>query len=335
LLVTGGAGFIGTNFVRRWRARAAEQDRLVVLDAFTYAGHRESLADVPGIDIVQGDVADAAAVERTLGEHGIQTILHLAAETHVDRSILDASAFVRTNVLGTATLLEAARQAGVRRFVHVSTDEVYGELGPDRPPSLEDAPLRPRSPYAASKAGAEHLAWAYAHTHGLPLIVARPSNTYGPYQLPEKLIPVMIERAAAGRPLPVYGDGAQRREWLHVDDHCAALELLLTDGVPGEAYNIGSGDERSNLDVVRAILARVGAPETLIEHVRDRPGHDRRYAIDSTKLRGLGWRPARGLADGLAATVDWYRDRRPWVDAVRAGSERFLHANYADRGGLR
>jgi dTDP-glucose 4,6-dehydratase len=325
LLVTGGAGFIGANFIRRQRGP------VVVLDAFTYAGHRESLAGT-GATIVSGDVADPIVVENVFRDHEIDRVVHLAAETHVDRSILDGAAFARTNVVGTAVLLEAARRARVRRFLHVSTDEVYGELAPDAAPFTEDAPLRPRSPYAASKAGAEHLVASAVHTHGLPAIVVRPSNAFGPYQLPEKLIPLMIERAAAGEPLPVYGDGLQRREWIHAGDLCAALELLLEQGVPGETYNAGGGEERVNLDVVRGILARLGRPESLVQHVRDRPSHDRRYALSSAKLRALGWRPRADFPARLAETVDWYLANVAWRQAVRGpDTERFMAQNYGGR----
>ena len=308
-------------------------EHLVVLDAFTYAGHVESLAGVERVEIVRGDICDLALVERTLREHDVDVIVHLAAETHVDRSIVDPLVFARTNVVGTTTVLEAARRTGVRRVLHVSSDEVYGELGVDAQPRDEAAPLAPSSPYAASKAGAEYAVRAFARTYGLDVVIARPSNTYGPYQLPEKLIPVMIECALAGRGLPVYGDGLQRREWLHVDDHCAALDRLIDAGSAGGVYNVSAGDERTNLEIVRAILARLGLPDSRIDRVRDRPGHDRRYAITAARLRALGWAPEHALDGGLAATVDWYGANGAWVAAVRTpSSERFLAANYAERG---
>jgi dTDP-glucose 4,6-dehydratase len=308
LLVTGGAGFIGSCFVRR-RARMRPAEKLVVLDALTYAANRAAL-DSAEHSFVHGDVCDASLVARTLADHGIETIVHFAAESHVDRSIAGPSPFVRTNVLGTATLLECARAAGVRRFLQVSTDEVYGELEPEGEPFREDHPVVPRSPYAASKAAADHLVAAWVQTYRFPALITRCSNNYGPYQFPEKLIPLMISRALEGNPLPVYGDGLQRRDWIHVDDHCAALDRVLEAGREGEVYNIGARSERGNLEVVRTILRVLGRPESLIRHVTDRPAHDRRYAIDSSKIeRELGWRPERTFENGLAETIAWYRDR--------------------------
>ena len=324
LLVTGGAGFVGSHFVKR-RRLSYPREHLVVLDLLTYAGRRESLAGVPGVTFVEGDVCDGALVARVLAEHCVKRIVHLAAETHVDRSIFGPLAFTRTNVLGTATLVEAARQAGVARFVHVSTDEVYGDLGPSDPPFSEQSPLAPRSPYAASKAGAEHLIRAYATTYRFPVIVTRASNTYGPFQLPEKLVPRMILRAMEDRSLPVYGDGLNVRDWLHVDDHAAALDLVLERGEDFETYNVGGRDERTNLAVVEAILGILDKPRSLVEFVNDRPGHDRRYALDDTKIeQKLGFSRTRAFDEGLRDTVRFYRERPDFVSAVRAtelGSE--------------
>ncbi len=320
LLVTGGCGFIGARFVR-WQREHYPDDPVVVLDALTYAGARDAL-DGTGADLVVGDVADRAQVERLFAERRIDAVAHLAAETHVDRSITGPRDFVRTNVDGTANLLELGRAAGVARFLHVSTDEVYGALALDDPAVDEAAPIRPRSPYAASKAAGDHLATAYFHTYGFPTVIARPCNNYGPRQFPEKLIPLMITRALDGEPLPVYGDGRYVRDWLHVDDCCAALDALLRRGRAGEAYNVGASDGRANLDVVRGILRLTGRPESLIRHVTDRPGHDRRYALDAGKLRReLGWAPARRFDEGLAETVDWYRDHASWWRA-RLGEKR-------------
>jgi dTDP-glucose 4,6-dehydratase len=331
LLVTGGAGFIGSNFVRRFRATNPSV-KLVVLDALTYAGNLESLADVGGFEFVHADICDRERVAKTLAEHGVDRIIHFAAESHVDRSILAPGAFVQTNVVGTATLLDVARAAGVRRFVFVSTDEVYGDLG-DAPPADESAAIKPRSPYSASKAGAEHLVQAYFETYHFPTIITRCSNNYGPYQFPEKLIPLMILNALEDKPLPVYGDGANVRDWIHVDDHCAALERVLDAGADGAVYNVGGRSERRNIDVVRAILKATGKPESLITFVADRPGHDRRYAIDDRKIeRELGVRFGRTFEDGLVETVAWYRANRPWSDHVRSGEyRRYYDENYAGR----
>ena len=333
LLVTGGCGFIGSNFVRLQRARHPT-DRVVVLDLLTYAGNLHNLDGFEGeVPLVRADICDREAVARALAEHRVEAIVHLAAESHVDRSILGPSEFVRTNVLGTAALLEAARAAGVRRFVHVSTDEVYGDLGPSDPPFREDTPLAPRSPYAASKASSDHLAAAWFHTWRFPVIVTRCSNNYGPYQFPEKLIPLMILNALEDRPLPVYGDGRNVRDWLHVEDHCDALDLVLRGGRAGEVYNIGGVDERENLAIVRALLALTGKPESLIRLVADRPGHDRRYALSADKIRAeLGWAPRHRLDEGLAQTVAWYRANEPWWSAIRSGEYRsWYERNYGAR----
>jgi dTDP-glucose 4,6-dehydratase len=332
LLVTGGAGFIGCNFVRGRRARRASE-RLVVLDALTYAGNLASLDGVSGFEFVRGDICDGALVERVLAEHNVEAIVHFAAESHVDRSILGPAAFVQTNVVGTATLLEKARAAGVKRFVHVSTDEVYGDLGPADPGFTEETPVRPRSPYSASKAGSDHLVRAYFETYGFPTVITRCSNNYGPYQFPEKLIPLMILNAMEDQPLPVYGDGMNVRDWIHVDDHCAAVERVLEAGRDGKVYNIGGRAERPNLEIVKTILGLLQKPESLIRFVTDRPGHDRRYAIDDRKIeRELGWTRARSLDEGLRATVEWYRANPEWVRQVLSGEYRtWYERNYGSR----
>jgi dTDP-glucose 4,6-dehydratase len=346
LLVAGGAGFIGSNLVREALART--DARVVVLDRLTYAGNLASLADVlshPRFAFVQGDIRDRAVVEALLREHRPDAVVNLAAETHVDRSIDGPRAFVETNLVGTFELLDAARrylealgpERRVRfRLLHVSTDEVYGSLGPAGRFS-EASPYAPNSPYAASKAGADHLVRAYHETYGLPALVTNCSNNYGPYQYPEKLIPLMTLNAVEGRPLPLYGDGGNVRDWLHVEDHCAALLLILQRGVTGARYNVGAGDERTNLEIVDAICAALeslrpaaGNPTLaarglaryldLRTFVPDRPGHDRRYAVDATRLKSeLGWRPAHRFHDGLQATVAWYLEHRDWCDTVLAG----------------
>ncbi|HEX2830013.1 MAG TPA: dTDP-glucose 4,6-dehydratase [Burkholderiales bacterium] len=340
ILVTGGAGFIGSNFVRAWMA--AETDTVVNLDKLTYAGNRASLADLDGDPrhvFVHGDIADATLVAQLLGQHRPRAIVHFAAESHVDRSISGPAPFVQTNVVGTFTLLEAAREywsrapSGERdafRFLHVSTDEVYGSLAPDDRPFTERSRYAPNSPYAASKAGADHLVRSYRHTYGLPTLIGNCSNNYGPYQFPEKLIPLTIFNALRGGRIPVYGDGAQVRDWLHVSDHCAALRTMLAHAAPGATYNIGGNAERANLEVVRALCALVdamrpeGAPRSrLIEHVADRPGHDRRYAIDGSAIaRDLGWRPRVAFDEGLRATIEWYLANGAWVDSVTSGEYR-------------
>ena len=332
LLVTGGAGFIGGNFVRR-RRKTRPDERLVVFDALTYAANLASLDDISGFELVRGDVCDGALVAATLEKFEVDAIVHFAAESHVDRSILGPAAFVQTNVVGTATLLEKARAAGVKRFVHVSTDEVYGDLGETDPAFTELTPLGPRSPYSASKAGSDHFVSAYFHTFGFPTLITRCSNNYGPYQFPEKLIPLMILNALADQPLPVYGDGKNVRDWIHVDDHCAAVELVLDRGRVGEVYNVGGRSERPNLEIVRTILAALGKPESLIRFVTDRPGHDRRYAIDDAKIeRELGFRSTRSLDEGLAATIAWYRDNPSWWQAVKSGEYRtWYERNYGAR----
>jgi dTDP-glucose 4,6-dehydratase len=307
----------------------------VNLDLLTYAGNAGNLADLsadPRHVVVQGDICDASLVEQAIAEHGVEAVVHFAAETHVDRSILGADDFIRTNVQGTRVLLDAARKAAVRRFLHTSTDEVYGSLG--RAGRFSEAsPLLPNSPYAASKTGADALARAYQVTYGLPVAITRTCNNYGPYQFPEKFIPLMIVNALRGEPLPIYGDGLYVREWLHVDDHCQALLRVLTQGRPGEVYNIGSGEERTNLDVARRILALTGRPESLLRHVQDRPGHDRRYALDADKIRReLGWAAAVPFEDGLARAVEWYRTHEGWWEAILSGEYRnYYEAQYGMR----
>jgi len=332
LLVTGGAGFIGASFVRE-RRRAHPDEPLVVLDLLTYAGHRASLAGVPGVTLVEGDVADPAAVARVFADHDVRRVVHLAAETHVDRSLHDPQAFVRSNVLGTSTLLEAAKRAGVSRFVHVSTDEVYGDLGPDEPPFSTASPLRPRSPYAASKAGADHLVLAQVSSFGVtrvPATIVRLTNCYGPFQFPEKLLPLAIHLAGAGRPVPIYGDGSNVRDWLFVEDAARGLSRVLDAGAPGAVVHLAGGQERRNLDVVHALLDALGRPRDLVRFVRDRPGHDRRYALatDAT-VRDLGFAPEVSLSDGLARTVAWYAAHGEWVRTVTAGGyEAWLARHY-------
>lgn len=311
LLVTGGCGFIGSNFIRL--RIAGTGDTVVNLDALTYAGNKANLQEFDGHDryrFIHGRIEDPAAVKEAMS--GVEAVVHFAAESHVDRSIADAAPFITTNVLGTHVLLDAARQAGVKRFVHVSTDEVYGALGSEGR-FTETTPFRPRSPYSASKASGDLLAQAYWETHRLPVMVVRPSNNYGPYQFPEKFIPVMVTNLVEGRKIPVYGRGENVRDWLHVGDCCRAIELVLDRGKPGEAYNIGGESERHNVDVAKLVISQMGLTEESIEYVPDRPGHDFRYALDNTKIEGeLGWRPRTRFEDGLHDTVLWYREHPEW-----------------------
>ncbi|HET7011063.1 MAG TPA: dTDP-glucose 4,6-dehydratase [Anaerolineales bacterium] len=353
LLVTGGAGFIGSNFVRH--LLASDPDILVVnLDALTYAGSPANLEDLPDPSrhvFVHGDITDRPLVDGLLRRHTIDTIVHLAAETHVDRSIVGPAEFVRTNIEGTFILLEVARKAwledkllpvGEVRFHHVSTDEVYGALDPAEPAADEEHAYRPTSPYAASKAASDHLVRAYARTYGLPVTLSNCSNNYGPRQFPEKLIPLMILNALEGKPLPVYGDGRQIRDWVHVDDHCEGLRTILRRGRPGETYHVGGGVQVANLDLLHSLcgLLDLRRPSTrpyaeLIAFVADRPGHDRRYALDIGKIeRELDWQPRETLDTGLAKTVDWYFDHPAWIEAIRAqpGYRAWLERNYAARG---
>jgi dTDP-glucose 4,6-dehydratase len=350
ILVTGGAGFIGANFVREWIA--TEGTPVVNLDKLTYAGNLASLADLasdPRHVFAKGDIGDRALVGQLLREHRPRAIVHFAAESHVDRSIHGPAGFVQTNVVGTLALLEEARaywsamEPSARsafRFLQVSTDEVYGSLGPDDPAFSEASPYAPNSPYAASKAGSDHLVRAFHHTYGLPTLTTNCSNNYGPYQFPEKLIPLMIVNGLQRKALPVYGDGRNRRDWLFVTDHCAAVRLVLKRGQPGETYNIGGNAERANLDVVRTVCALLderrpdSAPhEKLITFVEDRPGHDRRYAINAGKIRSeLGWQPCERFETGLRKTVEWYLDHMKWVDGVTSGEYRnWIDLNYKNR----
>ena len=321
VLVTGGAGFIGSNFIRYF-LRTYDKGTVINFDGLTYAGNLESLQDVSGdprYHFVKGNICDRAGVKKAFQTFDVDAVVHFAAETHVDRSILESAVFVKTNVLGTQVLLDVAKEIGVERFLHVSTDEVYGSLGPSGK-FVETTPLHPSSPYAASKASSDLLALAYHHTFGLPVIVSRCSNNYGPYQFPEKLIPLMIVNALNDKPLPVYGDGLNIRDWLYVEDHCRALDIVLQGGRVGEVYNIGGNNEWRNIDIVKLILKEVSKPESLITFVKDRPGHDRRYAMDSTKIRTqLGWEPARRFESGLSETIQWYIDNQPWCERVMSG----------------
>ena len=347
--MTGGAGFIGANFVRHL-LRTDSEIHVVTLDLLTYAGSLHNLADIqvlPRHTFVQGDIADQDLVTRLLHEHGISAIIHFAAESHVDRSIVGPETFVQTNLVGTFRLLEAARlswkdRGGEQVFLHVSTDEVYGSLGPSDPAFTEATAYAPNSPYAASKAGSDHLVRAYHHTYGLPTVTTNCSNNYGPYQYPEKLIPLMILNALTGKSLPIYGDGLQVRDWLHVADHCRGLETVLVHGRLGETYNIGGNCERANIDIVRTLCqildeenARADGKSygEQITYVEDRPGHDRRYAIDSAKLgRKFGWAPEETLESGLRTTVRWYLQNQDWVNAVMGEAyEEWIALNYTVR----
>jgi len=320
LLVTGGAGFIGSNFIRYYlRAHAGAE--ITNFDKLTYAGNLQNLADMEGREnyrFVRGDICDAEAVEGALAE-GCDAMVHFAAESHVDRSIAGAREFIRTNVEGTWVLLEAARKRKIRRFVHVSTDEVYGSMGP-KEAATEKSALAPNSPYAASKAASDLMVRSYVQTHKFPAVITRCTNNYGPYQFPEKLIPLMIANALAGKKLPVYGDGLNERDWIFVEDHCRALDAVLEKGRVGEIYNIGSGRPVPNIGIVRKLLELLAAPEGLIEFVEDRPGHDRRYALDDSKIRTeLGWAPQVAFETGLQHTVEWYRTHGEWMRQATSG----------------
>lgn len=321
VLVTGGAGFIGSHLVRHLLTDGEAQ--VVNLDALRYSGNLDNLKDLGGharYRFVHGDICDAALVDRVMREHRIEAVVNCAAETHVDRSIVEPGGFVRTDVVGTSVLLEAARASGVRRFVQVSTDEVYGDVPAGR--SKESDPLAPRSPYAASKAAGDLLALSYFTTYGMPVLVTRGSNTFGPNQYPEKFIPLFATNAIEDQPLPLYGDGLQQRDWLYVQDHCEGIALALAKGEPGHAYNLGTGEERPNRNVAEAILGLLGKPRSLLRHVTDRPGHDRRYALDSGKIAKLGWAPRFPFDEALKATVAWYRDNAWWWQKIKSGEFR-------------
>ncbi len=354
ILVTGGAGFIGSNFVLEWFKDAVVAGEGVVnLDALTYAGNLENLASLEGesrYHFVKGDITDADLVRALIAKHRPRAIVHFAAESHVDRSIHGPGAFIKTNIEGTFVLLEAARaywqgltdaDKAAFRFHHVSTDEVYGSLKPDDPAFAETNPYEPNSPYSASKAASDHLVRAWHHTYGLPVVTTNCSNNYGPYHFPEKLIPLMIVNALAGKPLPVYGDGQQIRDWLYVTDHCSAIRAVLARGRLGETYNIGGWNEKANIDIVRTVCGLLdelrpdpaGSYARLITYVKDRPGHDRRYAIDARKIeRELGWRPSETFETGIRKTVEWYLANADWVSRVQSGSYRdWVARNYESR----
>ena len=330
LMVTGGAGFIGSAFVRRTLERHPDV-RVTVLDKLTYAGNLANLApivDDPRYRFVEGDIDDAPLVDELAAD--VDAIVNFAAESHVDRSIDQPDAFIQTDVHGTFTLLEAARRHGHTRYLQVSTDEVYGNVPTGS--SLETDGLRPRSPYSASKAAGDLLVQAYHTTYGLPAMITRASNNFGPYQYPEKVIPLFVTNALDGEPLPLYGDGQQIRDWLYVDDHCDAIELVLSRGEAGAIYNVGGGNELANLDLTRMILELTGRELSLVRRVPDRPGHDRRYSVDCSKLRNLGWQPAHGFDEALHATVDWYREREDWWRPLKSGEYLdYYRRQYGDR----
>jgi dTDP-glucose 4,6-dehydratase len=334
LLVTGGAGFIGSNFVRM--VLSEQPDCFVVnLDKLTYAGNLENLAgfeDSPNHKFVKGDICDGALVEEIIDRHRIDVLINFAAESHVDRSITEPKVFIQTNITGTLTLLEAVRDKKLERFVQISTDEVYGALGPDGK-FTEQTPLGPNSPYSASKAAADHLVGAFGHTWGVKYNITRCSNNYGPYQFPEKLIPLMINNALNEKELPVYGDGMHVRDWLYVYDHCTAIWKVVTDAPAGEIYNIGGCNEKKNLEVVELILSRLGKAKSLIKHVADRPGHDRRYAIDASKIiKELNWRPSVSFEQGLNKTIDWYLQNEKWLANVVSGDyQKYYELMYGNR----
>jgi len=334
VLVTGGAGFIGSNFVRM--VLSEHPDCFVVnLDKLTYAGNLENLAEFMEHEnhkFVKGDICDGVLVEKIIDECQVDTIVNFAAESHVDRSITDPKAFIEANITGTLTLLEAARDKDLARFVQVSTDEVYGSLGPEGM-FTEQTPLSPNSPYSASKAGADHLVRAFGHTWGVKYNITRCSNNYGPYQFPEKLIPLMINNALNDKELPVYGDGLQVRDWLYVYDHCTAIWQVLEKAPAGEIYNVGGCNEKANLEVIDLMLSRLGKPKSLIKHVTDRPGHDRRYAIDAGKIISeLDWRPSVDFAEGLNKTIDWYLQSQQWLDNIVSGEyQKYYESMYSGR----
>jgi dTDP-glucose 4,6-dehydratase len=333
ILVTGGCGFIGSAFIRFLFRAPGFAGRVLNLDLLTYAANPENVAEHaadPRYAFAQGDIGDQALVARLCEEHAVDTIVHFAAESHVDRSILEPADFIRTDVVGTAVLLDAARQAGVGRFVQVSTDEVYGSI-----PSgafRETDPISPSSPYSASKAGGDLQVLAWHRTFGLDAVITRGSNTFGPRQYPEKLIPLFVTNALDGEPLPVYGDGMQVRDWIHVEDHCEGIWTAMERGEAGEVYNVGGGNEQPNIAITRRILSLTGRDESLVRHVVDRPGHDRRYALDTARLRDLGWEPRQAFDAALAATVEWYRERRDWWEPIKSGDyRRYYEQQYGAR----
>ncbi len=335
LLVTGGCGFIGSNFVRLM-LRAHPDWSIVNCDKLTYAGNPANLHSIehdPRYRFHHGDICEETAIEAAIGD-GVDAVVNFAAETHVDRSIADPEAFLRTDILGTHVLLEAVRRHGIARFLQVSTDEVYGHVADGS--SHEHYPLQPRSPYAASKAGGDLQVLAYHVTFGTPVLITRGSNTYGPYQYPEKLIPLFVTNLIEDQQVPVYGDGLQVRDWLHVDDHCRGIEHVLLHGTPGNAYNVGGGNGRTNLEITQRLLAQLGKdPQRYVRHVEDRPGHDRRYALDTTKLRALGWSPRVDFEQGLADTVTWYREHEAWWRPIRSGEfAAYYRRQYAERGAI-
>jgi dTDP-glucose 4,6-dehydratase len=327
LLVTGGVGFIGSNFVRHIRQKHPDWE-ITNLDKLTYAGNLENLTDIqnqPGYHFVKGDIADRKLVDKLLSQ-GLDVIVNFAAESHVDRSILDASPFIETNVKGTQVLLEGAKKHGIQRFIQVSTDEVYGSI--ERGEFTEKSPLSPNSPYSASKAAADLLCRAYFETHHLPAIVTRCTNNFGPYQFPEKLIPLAVTNALEDKPVPVYGDGLNIRDWIFVGDHCRALDAVIQKGQPGEIYNIGGGNEKTNLELIHKLLELLDKPQSLIQFVTDRPAHDRRYALDCSRIvTELGWKPAYSFEKALSATVDWYLKNESWWRSIKSGE----YAKYYER----
>jgi dTDP-glucose 4,6-dehydratase len=327
LLITGGYGFIGSHFIRLLN-REKPQWRIVNLDLLTYAGNVDNLADLnlaakeSHYRFIRGDIADSSLVRQIFETERLDGIVNFAAETHVDRSLLDSAPFVRTNIEGVRVLLEVAAQYGIKRFLQVSTDEVYGSLALDEPAFSEDNPLLPNSPYAASKAAADLLVRAYHHSYGVSTLISRCGNNYGPYQFPEKFLPLFITNALDDQPLPLYGDGRQIRDWIHVEDHARAVLYVLEHGAPGEVYNVSAGEEQMNLSMAEWILDALGKSHQLIRYVEDRPGHDRRYSLNASKLRGLGWQPSIPLEQGLSSTVDWYRSQRGWWERIKTGEYR-------------
>lgn len=334
ILITGGCGFIGSNFVR-YMLEEHPEHRIINLDKLTYAGNLENLADVaenPNYTFVKADICDRSAVDAVVKKYAVEAVINFAAESHVDRSIMGPSIFIETNVGGTNVLLDVARESGIRRFVQISTDEVYGSLG-STGKFREDTPLHPNSPYSASKAAADLLALAYHHTFGLPVVITRCSNNYGPYQFPEKLIPLMIVNALDNKQLPVYGDGLNIRDWLYVRDHCTAIDLVLMKGKAGEIYNIGGENEWKNIEIVKLLLKIIEKPDSLITFVKDRLGHDRRYAIDASKIvNELGWKPVVAFEDGLAKTIKWYMHNKSWWRRIMSGEyQQYYEHMYGNR----